>query len=308
MTSRARALASRAQAAPPAHGVADADEALRLAERIGDPTLHSHAIDAQLLVAAKQGRLHDAAAWSARGVALAPAVPDRTQRDGIFLFATFAHLWVGQIRAARRFASEHDALATPLGAHQRVHAVTAHLLVHAAGGDWPAARALAKRTEAASAANADTPCQFNWRVLLILALAHAVLGDDREARRLEELASSALTIGGPLPREPAVLRLAMVRCDRAATEAVLAADPGQDLFDVDYRAARLDALAWIGNRDGVETEAERALTLGGYVEPFALRALAAVRRSDQLRAQAAARFAAMGLPPDGPPGLLPGGP
>jgi DNA-binding SARP family transcriptional activator/class 3 adenylate cyclase len=304
---RARALASRAQAAP-AHGKADADEALRLAERVGDPTLHAHAIDAQLLVARTQDRLHDAAEWSARGVALAQAVPDRHQRSGMLLYAAFAHLWVGQIRTARRLATEHDALATPLSAHHRVHAVAAHLLVHAAGGDWHAARALAERTEAASRANADTPCQFNWRTLLILALSHAVLGDDREARRLEQLASGALTVGGLLPREPAVLRLAMVRCDRVATEALLAADPGPDLWDVDYRAARLDALAWIGDRDGVEAEAERALALGGYVEPFALRALAAVRRSDELRAEAAAHFAAMGLPPDGPPGLLPAGP
>jgi DNA-binding SARP family transcriptional activator len=301
---RARALSSRAQAAP-AHGRADADEALRLAERIGDPTLSSHAIDAQRLVARTQGRLHDAAEWSARGVALAPAVPDRNQRSGMFFCATFAHLWVGQIRSARRMAAEHDTLATPLGAHHRVHAVTAHLLVHAAGGDWRAARAFAERTEAASAANADTPCQFNWRTLVILALAHAVIGDEPEARRLEELASSALTVGGPMPREPAVLRLAMVRGDRVATETVLAADPGQDLWDFDYHAARLDALTWIGDRNSVETEAERALALGGYVEPFALRALAAVRHSDELHARAAARFGAMGLPPDGPPGLLP---
>jgi DNA-binding SARP family transcriptional activator len=304
---RARALVSRAQATP-ADGMADADEALRLAERIGDPTLQSHAIDAEMFVARTQGRLHDAAEWSARGVALAPAVPDRTQRCGTVLLATFAHLSVGKISAARRLATEHDALATPLGAHHRVHAVTAHLLVHAARGDWHAAHALAERTEAASRANADTPCQFNWRALLILALAHAVLGDDRQARRLEQLASGALTVGGPLTREPAVLRLAMVRGDRPATEAVLAADPGQDPWDVDYRAARLDALAWIGDRNGVEAEAEPALALGGYVEPFALRALAAVRRSDELRAEAATRFAAMGLPPDGPPGLPPGGP
>ena len=101
---RARALASRAQAAP-AHGLADADEALRLAERIGDQTLRAHTIDAQRLVARVQGRLHDAAGWSASGVALAPAVPDRSQRSGLYFCATFAQLWVGQIRSACRLAA-----------------------------------------------------------------------------------------------------------------------------------------------------------------------------------------------------------
>ena len=50
------------------------------------------------------------------------------------------------------------------------------------------------------------------------------------------------------------------------------------------------------------------MAIGGYLEPFALRALGVVRGRSELRADAAARFAAMGLPPDGPPGLFPGGP
>ena len=66
------------------------------------------------------------------------------------------------------------------------------------------------------------------------------------------------------------------RCFAATSrraERILAEKPAVDLFDVDYPAARLDALAALGDRAGVEPEASPALALGGYVEPFALRAL-----------------------------------
>jgi hypothetical protein len=291
---RALALLGRAQL-DLRLGRADADEALRLAERVGDPTLHSHVIDSQLHVAAKQGRLRDALVWAQRGIEAAPRVPDRNQRSGTLLCATFAHLWSGRIADGRRIANEHDTLSTPLSAHHRVHAVAAHLVVHVAAGEWPVPEALADRTEAACAANSDTPCQFNWRALLMLALGHAAAGDPDESRRLERAAEAALIVGGPLTREPSLLRLAMLRGDRGATEAILAADPGPDVWDVDYRAARLDALALLGDRTGVEAEAERALELGGYVEPFALRALGVVRARRDLLADAAARFAAMGM-------------
>ena len=82
---------------------------------------------------------------------------------------------------------------------------------------------------------------------------------------------------GPLAKEPALLRLALLRGDLEAVERLLAANPAIDFFDIDYPAARLDALAAVGDRRRVEDEASRALDLGGYVEPFALRALGAVR-------------------------------
>jgi len=304
---RAMALAARAQTRPHT-GSADAEEALMLAEHVSEAIIRLKAIDAATLVAATQGRVHDAAESAERGLEIATAVPDRSQRSSTLLLATFARLWVGRIAEARQLAAAHDVLATPLGTHNAVHAVAAHLFVHTAAGDWAAARALARRAESACAANADTPCQFNWRSLLMLALGRACLGDDREARRLEEAAAGALAVGGPLGREPALLRLAMVRGDRAAIEALLEANAGPDFWDVGYRAARLDALVLIGDAARVEAEAEAAMAVGGYLEPFALRALGVVRGHSELRADAAARFAAMGLPPDGPPGLFPGGP
>ncbi len=304
---RAMALVARAQTRPLV-GDGDAGEAMALAERIGEPILRAKAIDASIVVAATQGRVREAATWAERGVESAPAVPDRNQRSGTLLLATMARLWDGRIAEARQLAAEHDVLATPLGAHNAVHAVAAHLFVNTAAGDWSATRAVAQRAESACGGNADTPCQFNWRSLLMLALGRACLGEDREARRLEEVAADLLVVGGPLAREPALLRLAMVREDRAAIEALLEADAGPDFWDVGYRAARLDALVLIGDAARVEAEAEEAMAVGGYLEPFALRALGVVRGRSQLRADAAARFVAMGLHPDGPPGLFPGGP
>ena len=60
-------------------------------------------------------------------------------------------------------------------------------------------------------------------------------------------------------------------------------------------AARLDALAALKRRSLVEREAPPLLRPGIYLEPFALRALGAVRQDELLLEQAADRFAAMGL-------------
>ena len=126
------------------------------------------------------------------------------------------------------------------------------------------------------------------------ALAHAQLGDEREARRLEEQALAAVEVSGPASREPAMLRLALLRGDLEAVEQLLAA-PAAGKYDVSYPAARLDALAALGDREGVEREAPPALAFGGYVAPFALRALGAVRGDRAQLEQAAAAFDALDL-------------
>ena len=126
------------------------------------------------------------------------------------------------------------------------------------------------------------------------ALAHAQLGDDGEARRLEEQALGAVEVSGPASREPAMLRLALLRGDLDAVERLLAAPPAGK-YDVCSTATRLDALAAVGDRETVEREAPPVLAAGGYAAPFALRALAAVRGDRALREQAAASFDALDL-------------
>jgi hypothetical protein len=70
---------------------------------------------------------------------------------------------------------------------------------------------------------------------------------------------------------------------------------GQTWFALPAAAARLDALAAMKERSLLERDAAALLRSGTYLEPFALRALGAVREDDLLIEQAIGRFDAMGL-------------
>jgi class 3 adenylate cyclase len=291
---RAAAVAAWAHLDPPrrAHAV---HEAVELAEQLGDPLLRADAYEARAKLAVAQGRLADAGTWADRKLALVPRIADPDRRCAQWINAEFVYLRMGRLADGRRAAEQHDQISARLTPHHEVHAAAFLLLADTIGGDWRHAHGQTARAEAACAANADTPCQFNWRGLLMAALAHAQLGDDREARRLEELAADALTLQGPLAKEPALLRLAMLRGDLETLEQLLAVNPEIDFWDVDYPAARLDGLAAVDDRRCVEAEAPRALDVGGYVEPFAMRALGKVRQDGALIDRAAKRFEELGL-------------
>jgi DNA-binding SARP family transcriptional activator len=291
---RARGLVASAFVRPE-KGRAAAEEGTLLAERLGEPQLRAEGYQARSVVATVAGDLEEARRWAARGADLAPRLADPDERSGRYYNALFAYLRTGHIADGRRFAREHDAIAARLTPHHEVHAVGAHLLVETVACRFDEAAALAHRALAASEANEDTPCQFNWRSLLMAALACAQLGDEAEAERLESEAKRFEVIGGPRAREPALLRLALLREDLTSVERLLAANPGAGPWDVDYPAARLDGLATLGDRKRVEREAAAALALGGYVEPFALRALGLVREDTPLLERAIERFEQLGL-------------
>jgi hypothetical protein len=140
----------------------------------------------------------------------------------------------------------------------------------------------------------------NARSLLVTAAASAVLGCEGEARALEEQAE-ALGIDGyghvlDTPR----LRLALARKDLGRVEELLAEDRGDRGWYWGWLAlatvvTRLDGLAALGDRPRVEREAPERQRPGTYVEPFALRALGAVREDEASLRQALARFEALGL-------------
>jgi class 3 adenylate cyclase len=294
--SKARAAAVAAWAAlDPPRRAAAANEAVALAEEHGDPVLCADAYEAQAKVAVAHGNLLEAGRWADRKLALVPRIADPDRRCAQYIIAAFVYLRMGRLADGLRAAELHDQISARLTPHHEVHAAAFLLLAETIGGDWRRAAGQSARAEEACAANADTPCQFNWRGLLMAALAHAQLGDDAEARRLEELAADALTVQGPLAKEPALLRLAMHRGDLETLEQLLAVNPEIDFFDVDYPAARLDGLAAVDDRRGVEVEAPRALDVGGYVEPFALRALGKVRQDRSLLDTAVTRFEELGL-------------
>ena len=291
---RASAVAAWVALDPLGRGAAGR-EAVELAEELGDPVLRADAYEAQAKVAVAHRRLAEAGEWADRKLALVPEIGDPDRRAAQPLVASVVYLRQGRIAEGQRAAELHDRLSARLTPHHEVHAAAFLLLADTVAGDWARASGQSDRAEAACAANADTPCQFNWRGLLMAALARGQLGEDGEARRLEELAAESLTVQGPLAKEPALLRLALLRGDLETAERILVENPTIDFFDVDYPAARLDALAAVGDRSGVETEAARALDLGGYVEPFAMRALGTLREEPELLERAATRFEELGL-------------
>jgi hypothetical protein len=249
-----------------------------------------------VLVASAAGRFEEAREWADRALERVAIVNDPGFRMHQVFLAGFAYLRAGRVAAVPALADECDRLAAFLSPHDEVHAVALQALVQSTLGRWQPLAELAGRVEAAAAANAETPCQFNWRSLLVCALGCAQLGNQREARRLEEEALACVVVAGPPEREPALLRLALLRGDFDEVLRILEHLPASgDAWGLDAAAARLDALAALGDRARVEEEAQPFLAGESYTRPFALRALGRVRRDRELIAEALARFEAMGL-------------
>ena len=297
--SSAHATALQARAIfEPRTGGAYAAESVEIAEEIGDPLLRGRAYEAAATVATGARKYPEAREWSDRQLAVTSGLSDPGARSGAQWHVTWAYLRAGDLRGARRLAYIHDDLASKLTAHDAVHAVALRACVETAAADWSATRALVARAERAAAANAELPCQFNWRSLVKCALACAHVGDEREARRLEQRAEELLLVGAPLGREPAVLRLALLRGDLDAAERRLSEVPIPNNtwpWDVDAPGARLDALIALGAYERAEEEAEQLVETEGYATPFALRTLGVVRGDAALIDAATARFEEMGL-------------
>jgi class 3 adenylate cyclase len=294
---RGWALLARALAAPETEAGAEAaDEALALARALDNPRLILQGCEAQTLVASAAGRFEEACDWADRAREVGAREPDPGWRAHQFFLGGFVYLRAGRIADVPLFADEFDGLVRLLTPHDEMHAVALRTVLESSRGNWPGLRELAARAEAASDANQETPCQFNWRSLLVCALGLAQLGEEREARRLEERACAGAVVAGPPEREPALLRLALLRGDLEVAGRILERLPaGGDPWGVDAAAARLDALAALGERDRVEAEAAPFLEEESYTRPFALRALGVVGGRRDLVEQALAEFEAFDL-------------
>jgi len=161
---------------------------------------------------------------------------------------------------------------------------------------WDVVRGLAAQTEQAVADNVATPCQFNVRSLLVCAVASAYSGNEAEARRLEAEADALGVEGYGLTTDAPRIRLALIRGELERVERLLVECRDAMWFvELAGRSTRLDALAALRDRKGVEEEAPPLLLPNTFLEPFALRALGLVREDPELIETAIARFAAMGL-------------
>jgi hypothetical protein len=297
--SRARALTAKSSL--DLDDRAAAAEAAAIAERLDDPELCVHAWDACGAVAMVAGDYESAWRWRTRRLELLDRVTDPDLRTIIGETPYAACVATGRFEQAREVALLHDRLTEPLTPHHRMHGAAILVEVEELLGGWDAIRARERRVIDAVAANAATPCLRNARSLLVCALAAACLQDDERARQLE-LAADELGLLGRQMLDAPRLRLALIRGDRARAEKLLAGlldergwyarGHGTSLATV---TARLDALALLGHRDRVEAEARRLLVPGTYVEPFALRALGAVRGDALLKQQSIDRFERLGL-------------
>jgi hypothetical protein len=280
----------------PAHAADDVREAARLVEHVGDLRLRLHAFCASIDMLEETGRYDEALRVARERLDAVDEIIDPDMREGIYWRAASASLGSGLIDEARDHAwllNEHNSRLTP---HHAVHGVAVRLNVEELAGGWEEARVLQQEAERRVAANVATPCAMAPRSLLVCAVANAEVGDDAEARRLEE-ASDALGIEGyGLTQDAPRVRLALVRGDLETVEHLLA-PPVKTMPYVRLAslAARLDGLVALRDRVRLEEEAPSLLRPDTYLEPFALRALGVTREEAGLVEQALARFEALGL-------------
>jgi len=293
---RAWALIARSYCDP---NVADdaAREAAKIAEDLPDADLRSYAFHARADSALAQGHYAEACSWAGRRLALLDEITDPDHRADIYWSAMPGYLGQGRMDEARRLARLHDEVTSTLTPHLQLHGVAFLLEVEELGGSWEAIRSLTPRAEAVAAAS--TPCVHRPRSLLVCAVACGYLGDDTEARRLEEVADQlGESHGGSLDAQR--VRLALQRGELEVVERLLVESerrPPKLIRSTKFApvAARLDALAALDDRKRVEAEAPALLRPSTYLEPFALRALGIVRRDEPLIQQAAACFEDLGL-------------
>jgi class 3 adenylate cyclase len=274
-----------------------AREASELAQRFGDVDLRSYAWGAQGAVAFGERDFEAALTWSRRRLDVKDEINDPDHVADIYEIAIPSSCANARFSEARRLAVEHDAIVEPLSDHHRLHGIAVLLEVEEVCGGWSRIVELAERTEAAVEANLTTPCVRNARSLLLTALAAAYAGDDETSLRYERRADEVENEGYDLVLAAPRTWLALLRGDMDEVDRLEPMNLGriQHEYALPAAAARLDALAALKKRSRVEREAPPLLRQGIYLEPFALRALGAVREDEPLIEQAVDRFAAMGL-------------
>ena len=163
-------------------------------------------------------------------------------------------------------------------------------------GDWHGLAAQTNRALAAIEANLTTPCVRNPRDFLLCSVAHFCIGDESRASELERDSARLAGEGHETYLSGPRIRIALLRGDRSAMEALLELPVERALvWGPSIFAVRMDALVALGRHDRIESEAPDLIQADTPVEPFALRALGAARRDDELLARADERFVALGF-------------
>ena len=293
---RAQALLARANADPGEVASDVLEEASRLAELIGDARLRSHAFSVRSHAAYERLNFQEAAEWTTRVLALLPEIDDPDLRTEVFELAVPVLAANGRFHEAQQHALQHWEISRRLSAHHRLHAVSLVLELADSAGDWDAIVADADRVVETVEANRATPCVRNARDLLLLALAHACLGNEEHARAFERDAAPLTGEGHERTLNPPRLRLALVRREVERVRELVDLTPSRAfVWGPSVFGGWLDALLALGEYESIERQAPRFLHAGTVPEPFALRALGGARRDDELLARAQECFRVLGL-------------
>jgi class 3 adenylate cyclase/tetratricopeptide (TPR) repeat protein len=292
-SARAKALLAKAFMDPK-----DSDdlarEALAIADRLDDVGLRSFAFNALDVAAFVRGDYEGSLVWCRERIALVPKLTDPDHIALIYGFSLPAFIALGRFDEAREIAQTFDDVSQRLSLHHRLHAAFEHVYVEASAGRWEAVGALTARTESAVMANAATPCVLEDFALLFCALALVHLGDDAEARRLEQVVTD-LGRKGFEGRASTDVEIALARNDLPEVARLLETLHPGDLGEIEGHAARLDGLVALGRTSAIEEEAPALNIPGSYLEPFALRALGWAHGDDELLERAIDRFTDMGM-------------
>ena len=292
---RARALIAKASV-DPEEGDELARAASGLADRLCDPELRSWAWWARAVAAFESGRFEEALTWAQRRFDLEGTITDPDHIVEMREAAMPPSAALGRLREVRRLALEHEQLTRRLSPHHRIHSAAVLIEAEELAGNWEEIRAREDELLAAVEANRDTPCIRHSRSILLCAAARAYGGDEEGARELEAASNEHHMRGHVYALEAVQIRLALARNDLGQLSEVIALEGmHRYVFSLHDTAARLDAMAALGDRERAETKASSFLQAGTYLEPFALRTLGIVREDDALIGQAQERFKALGL-------------
>jgi class 3 adenylate cyclase len=278
-------------------GVAAA-EAYRLSLQLGDAELRSHSLAAIAEVQQLGGDLVGSCRHVDERMELLPELADPDQRAAALHESSLYYLGAGRVEDAFETAAQLGEVSAGLTVHHRVHATGCRLQLDVRTGRWDLVSGMTPTMEQLVQANLATPCPMNMGTLLDCALAAAQLGDEAEARRLEETANATGMVGYTFMTTAPRIGLAILRGDLdLVSRLVDEMEEGEPLEPLVYwcYAARFDGFVALDDRTRIEAEAAGALEIGPYVRPFALRALGLAREDEALVEQAAQAFEELGF-------------
>jgi DNA-binding SARP family transcriptional activator len=276
-----------------------APAALAAAERGDNQFNLINAYAMQSVLTGRQRRYSESLDWSMRIVSLVTRSDDPYVIDNCFAQPIGGFMELGRFDEAREYAARNEAVAAKQGRTRRVHAAALWIEVEALAREWARVRDFEERIRDGVRASAYP--MVSWvRALLLCAVARTALGEHEEAASLERLAAE-LARGHDDRMLGPQIQLALARHDLDRVAELMRRAPSElrhvaCSWPTQFEVIRIDALAALGDVDGVTAEAEPLIGTAAFLDAVAKRALGVVRSDPDLLREADAAFLRMGLP------------